>query len=299
MDLTFLDAERAENNLTCFKLSIKGKVQMFVEGELVHPDIRELKFWHVDGTIRSEGEVICQFRPEEKAEKAWVLRAVAASAGIPWLGDAPPLVKHLQMKDEDTGDLIEFRTDEKGTTLSQFLNGELTNAEVGILEYSAADCTVADENEGMFRIRFDDRTEKSLLLRAMAVQAGVEWQGDEPKPLALYEARVRVGPLSIYKVFKRWDLDRSGTIQQDEFSQVLVDLGLKAEEAAICFNAADMNKNGVVDYAEFCAWLCGVSGKPPPEVRRSSLPPSSAAAEARIPKDDGCSDLHIYTPAMK
>lgn len=255
MDLEFIDANKAESEKIGIKLSVKGQLQMFVNGELRVASLGALKYWKVDGTVRHDGCMIFQFVPDEKLQKALVLRIIAASAGVPWEGDEPEVCSAMQLLDEASGDLVEFRLSADGK-LSECHNGEIVIEEVGVLEYSAADSSIADEADGYFQVSCDERTEKSILLRSMAVKAGVEWVGDEPKPLALFERKAKLSQGSILKVFQAFDANKDGFIQEAELRTVLVELGLPQEEVVDCFAGADANGNGVVDYGEFVAWIC-------------------------------------------
>lgn len=257
MDLEFIDASTPGAEKVGIKLSVKGQIQMFVNGELRVPDLGALKYWSLDGTVRHDGCMIFQFVPDEKMHKALVLRIIAVSAGVPWEGDEPELCcgSAMQLLDEASGDLVEFRMSANGK-LSEYHNGEMLIEEVGVLEYSAADSSISDEAEGNFQLSFDERTEKSILLRSMAVKAGVEWIGDEPKPLALFHRKAKLSQGSILKVFQAFDTNKDGFIQEAELQTVLVELGLPAREVVDCFAAADANGNGVLDYGEFVAWIC-------------------------------------------
>eukprot|EP00930_Biecheleria_cincta_P099715 TRINITY_DN91326_c0_g1_i1.p1 TRINITY_DN91326_c0_g1~~TRINITY_DN91326_c0_g1_i1.p1 ORF type:complete len:296 (+),score=60.68 TRINITY_DN91326_c0_g1_i1:35-889(+) len=255
MDLEFLDASKPGAEKIGIKLSIKGQLQMYVNGELTVPELSTLKYWNVDGSVRHDDKIIFQFILAEKMQKALVLRIIAASAGVPWEGDEPEVCSELQLRDGASEDLVEFRLSADGK-LSEYQNGELLIEEVGVLEYSAADSTITDEADGTFQIGFDERTEKSILLRSMAVKAGVEWVGEEPKPLALFERKAKLSQGSILKVFQAFGTNKDGFIQEAELRRVLVELGLPEQEVVECFAGADANGNGVLDYGEFVAWVC-------------------------------------------
>jgi len=59
------------------------------------------------------------------------------------------------------------------------------------------------------------------------------------------------------KAFKDWDTDGTGTISADELADVLValDESFTREDAMELFEAADMNKDGSIDYLEFTQWV--------------------------------------------
>lgn len=60
---------------------------------------------------------------------------------------------------------------------------------------------------------------------------------------------------TVAAVFRRWDQDGNGTIDQSEFTRFLVKLGMTEDEAKLMFESADANKNGVVEYEEFVDWI--------------------------------------------
>jgi len=61
----------------------------------------------------------------------------------------------------------------------------------------------------------------------------------------------------VTEIFKRADADRSGVISEDELVAVFCGLNSKItpEAARKLFVLADANKDGQVDYEEFCLWL--------------------------------------------
>lgn len=73
-----------------------------------------------------------------------------------------------------------------------------------------------------------------------------------PSPDEMETSRQRVAT-----IFRMWDEDRSGGIGEEELVHVLLalDSKLKPERAREMFRVADVNKDGVVDYEEFCRWL--------------------------------------------
>ncbi len=56
--------------------------------------------------------------------------------------------------------------------------------------------------------------------------------------------------------FANIDADGSGSIDFDEFTQLLRSLGLSRIDdiARLAFDAIDKNGNGEVDFKEFCTW---------------------------------------------
>lgn len=59
----------------------------------------------------------------------------------------------------------------------------------------------------------------------------------------------------ILKVFKAWDKDGNGFIDEEEFTQALTELGLPADDITSFFNTADWNRDGQISYSEFVDWL--------------------------------------------
>merc|ERR1712107_545597 len=66
------------------------------------------------------------------------------------------------------------------------------------------------------------------------------------------------GILMCVETFKDWDTNGDGSISVEEFAAVLMALDKKftREKASELFAAADANKDGRVDYAEFFDWIC-------------------------------------------
>lgn len=58
-----------------------------------------------------------------------------------------------------------------------------------------------------------------------------------------------------------FDKDRSGTIDLEELRSVLTQIGetMTDEEVEDMFEAADINHDGSLDYAEFVELMCGGS----------------------------------------
>ena len=60
----------------------------------------------------------------------------------------------------------------------------------------------------------------------------------------------------VREIFEHFDKDGNGTIESDEFRNLLNALGagMEDEEIAIGLDALDTNRNGRIDYDEFVAW---------------------------------------------
>ncbi len=56
--------------------------------------------------------------------------------------------------------------------------------------------------------------------------------------------------------FDRWDKDANGTIDWDEFCQMLDELsvGISLEEKTLAFHLVDLNHTGLISCEEFSAW---------------------------------------------
>lgn len=86
----------------------------------------------------------------------------------------------MEFNDQD-GDHLQFVIDRNGK-LRQYVNGNLELKEITRLQYTAAECSFADDT-GVFKLPSDDeQCERALGLRALASRAGVMWRGDEPAP---------------------------------------------------------------------------------------------------------------------
>lgn len=72
--------------------------------------------------------------------------------------------------------------------------------------------------------------------------------------------QIRAMNRKLKDIFTAWDTDSSGCICSDELGRVLKELdpNFNDEHIQVMFAAADVNKDGCVDYDEFCDWLCGV-----------------------------------------
>ena len=58
----------------------------------------------------------------------------------------------------------------------------------------------------------------------------------------------------VLNMFKQWDVDESGFIEEHEMSDFL---GLNPDDAREVFASADTSKDGKIDYEEFFAWVYG------------------------------------------
>lgn len=63
-------------------------------------------------------------------------------------------------------------------------------------------------------------------------------------------------PSELRETFEYFDRDHNGTIDRDEFTQLLDALGaeMSAEEASIGFEIIDADGNGVIEFREFLDW---------------------------------------------
>mmetsp|Transcript_69204 Transcript_69204/g.122660 ORF Transcript_69204/g.122660 Transcript_69204/m.122660 type:complete len:256 (+) Transcript_69204:87-854(+) len=56
-------------------------------------------------------------------------------------------------------------------------------------------------------------------------------------------------------VFEAWDTNDDGTISQDELKIALSMMGVKDDDVAVAFKAADANHDKIIDYEEFISWV--------------------------------------------
>lgn len=59
----------------------------------------------------------------------------------------------------------------------------------------------------------------------------------------------------VIDLFKSFDENDDGTITPDELTKALTKLGLSKPEIDVAFKEADANKDGMIDYDEFVAWV--------------------------------------------
>lgn len=183
-----------------FRLTPDGKLQEFVNGKLELKQVRTLRYRAADGLIRDDtGEF--NLRLEDRELKAIALCAVARIANVMWVGDTPAPLCTLRLVDQ-TGVLISFVLCESSQKLAWYADGELRNLDVRAVSYGIKTGTVTlDANpcvgaciRGSFRIRPDERLEKSLLLCELSGRASVTWHGE--KPLSSWHLLHRAGPSS-------------------------------------------------------------------------------------------------------
>ena len=64
----------------------------------------------------------------------------------------------------------------------------------------------------------------------------------------------------LIKAFKHYDADKSGTIPEKEFAQVMIDMGNKMSQEAIdeIFAKYDRNQDGVINWEEFKTMMIGM-----------------------------------------
>lgn len=63
----------------------------------------------------------------------------------------------------------------------------------------------------------------------------------------------------VMSAFQEWDVDGSGTINEDELAEAMKSLDPNLSDATISrlFKAADVNRNGVIEFEEFVKWVYG------------------------------------------
>lgn len=71
----------------------------------------------------------------------------------------------------------------------------------------------------------------------------------------------------VLALFRDADVDGNGTIDPDELKTILVKLGMTEDEANTAFANADANRDGLVDFEEFFAWVVATGA--PAEVKAS------------------------------
>jgi len=62
---------------------------------------------------------------------------------------------------------------------------------------------------------------------------------------------------NVMSIFKKWDVDYSGKISEDELAKALTELNpdISPEIAKKVVSLADANSDGEIDYEEFCLWV--------------------------------------------
>jgi len=60
----------------------------------------------------------------------------------------------------------------------------------------------------------------------------------------------------LFRVFERFDKNDDGAIDEQEFGEILAELGWDspAEVRSLEFAAVDTNSDGLIDYREFAVW---------------------------------------------
>jgi hypothetical protein len=84
--------------------------------------------------------------------------------------------------------------------------------------------------------------------------------------------------------FQKWDKDGNGTIDRAELTSVLklIKVDFSEEEIEILMTAADKNKDGVINYKEFIAWLFADSAASSAKKRYNELRPSPEGAKYKL-----------------
>lgn len=67
----------------------------------------------------------------------------------------------------------------------------------------------------------------------------------------------RLSPERLLQAFQTWDLNGDGYIQKDELMKAMLAIGLAEEKTDMLFEAADLDKDGAINYEEFSTWLIG------------------------------------------
>jgi hypothetical protein len=61
----------------------------------------------------------------------------------------------------------------------------------------------------------------------------------------------------IQQAFNAWDINHDGGIDKEEFTKVLLAIGISEADVVSMFERADLNHDGVINYAEFLQWIQG------------------------------------------
>jgi len=116
---------------------------------------------------------------------------------------------------------------------------------------------------GTLDLRLDEETEEEERERRatalIKADAGIEASVDPDGPSAAINAdlaRARA-EAKLHEEFKAWDTDGNGSISHDELSSMLLKLDptFTPEGLATLFASADGNRDGKLDYTEFCKWV--------------------------------------------
>lgn len=84
----------------------------------------------------------------------------------------------------------------------------------------------------------------------------------------------------VLKVFQDWDVDSDGFISRTELANVLASLDFPEADIGPVFDAADVDRDGVLNYSEFVSWI--FSDEAPHEVRLLAAEPCLAAAPSSL-----------------
>eukprot|EP00931_Biecheleriopsis_adriatica_P113926 TRINITY_DN8920_c0_g1_i3.p1 TRINITY_DN8920_c0_g1~~TRINITY_DN8920_c0_g1_i3.p1 ORF type:complete len:864 (+),score=173.35 TRINITY_DN8920_c0_g1_i3:46-2592(+) len=60
---------------------------------------------------------------------------------------------------------------------------------------------------------------------------------------------------NLLDLFKAWDTNQNGYIEESELSEAIASLGMASSDIREMLTLADANKDGRIDYTEFCNWL--------------------------------------------
>ncbi|CAE7273812.1 ymdB [Symbiodinium natans] len=100
-----------------------------------------------------------------------------------------------------------------------------------------------------------------------AIEATEATEAKVAVPVAVPEL-ARTKSEQVVRVFREWDQDCDGRLKLEDMCTIFVNLGFTPEDAAKLFAQADVNADGLLDYAEFAQWLYDVS---PAEFREQIL----------------------------
>jgi len=82
----------------------------------------------------------------------------------------------------------------------------------------------------------------------------------------------------IVALFKQNDTNGDGTIDEAELLGVMTGIGFSEEDCKTMFASADMNKDGVINYEEFVAWVFSNDTEEKPAAEEESAAPYMKAA---------------------
>lgn len=120
---------------------------------------------------------------------------------------------------------------------------------------------VAAIREGMDTYRRSKGSERSLLEELSPSSGATEEVAPESMKTAPdsedEDTDARVSPERLLQAFQTWDLNGNGQIEKDELLKAMLAIGLAEEKLSHLFDAADLDKDGAINYEEFAAWLIG------------------------------------------